>query len=63
MENFMIKVFVYMYVLECLDGIFYIGYIIDVKCCFNIYNIGKGVKYICVRLLVKFFYFEVFNSK
>ena len=53
----------YMYVVECCDGTYYIGYTTDVKKRIAVHNSGKGAKYTRARLPVKLIYVEGFDSK
>ncbi|CAG5955161.1 GIY-YIG domain-containing protein [Streptococcus pneumoniae] len=53
----------YMYVLECRDGSYYIGYTTDVRRRLAIHNSGKGAKYTRARLPVKLIYAQGFASK
>lgn len=53
----------YMYVLECRDGSYYIGYTTDMRRRLAIHNSGKGAKYTRARLPVKLIYAQGFASK
>ena len=53
----------YMYVVECCDGTYYIGYTTAVKKRIAVHNSGKGAKYTRARLPVKLIYVEGFDSK
>jgi putative endonuclease len=51
----------YMYILECADGSFYTGSIIDLERRINEHKRGEGANYTSKRLPVRLLYFEEFN--
>lgn len=53
----------YVYIIECRDKTFYIGYTDDLEKRINIHNEGKGAKYTRGRIPVKLLYYEVYKDK
>lgn len=53
----------FVYILQCRDKTFYIGYTNDLDKRVNVHNQGLGAKYTRGRIPVKLLYFEVFKDK
>lgn len=52
----------YVYIVECSDRTFYIGYTIDLEKRIQIHNEGSGAKYTRGRVPVKLLYYEEFHD-
>lgn len=53
----------YVYILQCSDKTFYIGYTTDLNKRIKIHNKGIGAKYTRGRTPVKLLYYELFHDK
>ena len=53
----------YVYMLECADGSFYIGWTNDLRKRLETHNSGRGAKYTRSRRPVKLVYTEQYESK
>lgn len=53
----------YVYLVECRDKTFYIGYTVDLENRIKVHNQGNGAKYTRGRRPVKLLYHEEFQDK
>ena len=53
----------YVYMLECADGSYYIGWTNDIAARLETHNAGKGAKYTRARLPVKLVYLECHDDR
>lgn len=53
----------YVYLVECRDKTFYIGYTVDLEKRIKVHNQGNGAKYTRGRRPVKLLYYEEFQDK
>ena len=53
----------YVYILECADLTYYIGYTIDLEKRIKLHNEGKASKYTRARLPVRAIYYEAHETK
>lgn len=54
---------VYVYILQCSDGAYYVGQTNDLKVRLSVHNSGKGPKFTATRTPVKLLYYESFSNR